>query len=690
MSETSPPEERSRRRTRLWDLEGWSLRWKVTAVLAVPVTVAMVLGGLRVQGELSNAVHFTSAAEQISGIPDIVSLEGAMGALVGGHASNTATPEDRELVETQLDRVSDFADTPDLDSNTADAIRKSVAEGRALVDLMDAPGTTIDTLADRQRAFAEGLLTEFDQVVSTVDDPEVVDKGAMLANAWQAQRRLFEETVGLIAILNDPTTPITNVVGATGGEAALLEVLGRYYDERSMEDRSQLDALRAGIDERSRLTAQGVEAIESGTGGLPILQLRTSLLQSKDTYTSLVSDAALDIAATVQNRADETRSAALRDTAIVVGTVLAALVLALLVSRSLVGPIRRLRYGALKAARRDLPDAIEQIKSSDDPRAISFDPVEVYTDEEIGQLARAVDDIHAQALKLAGEQAHLRLQINDMFETLARRSKSLVDQQLTLIESLEFEEKDPRRLESLFRLDHLAARMRRNGENLLVLAGTRSRRAQTDSIALGDILRAAISEVEDYQRVQMGATPEGSLSGAVATDVVHMLAELVDNALRASSPDTSVTFSFARAVDGGVLLEIADRGIGIPADQMFGINERLASGGEIGPETARHMGLFVVSRLAQRHGLTVRMRSTFDTARNPGVTVSIHIPTSLIVSPAERGTGHTGPQRAVQGRQQQAVAAPSRPALPQRRDGGRDAGAPPAPGLPPLPRRGEP
>ncbi|MFZ2176961.1 MAG: ATP-binding protein, partial [Rhodococcus sp. (in: high G+C Gram-positive bacteria)] len=269
--------------------------------------------------------------------------------------------------------------------------------------------------------------------------------------------------------------------------------------------------------------------------------------------------------------------------------------------------------------------------------------------------ARAVDDIHGQALKLAGEQAQLRLQINDMFETLARRSKSLVDQQLGLIENLEFEEKDPRRLDSLFRLDHLAARMRRNGENLLILAGTRARRAQTAPVALGDVLRAAISEVEEYQRVQMGATPEGALSGAVVTDVVHLLAELVDNALRASPPDTVVTFSFARAVDGGVLLEVADRGIGIPADDMRAVNERLASGGEVGPDTARHMGLFVVSRLAKRHGLTVRVRPTFDTARNPGVTVSIHIPNALIVSQATRQ--ETGPQRVIS-------APPSRLAIP--------------------------
>ncbi|QDQ89441.1 HAMP domain-containing protein [Rhodococcus sp. WB9] len=656
MSDDSPP------RAKFWDIEGWGLRWKVTAVLAVPVTVAMVLGGLRVQGELSNAVHFTEAADQIVVVPDIVALEASMGTVTSGYASGTLTKQDREDAESLMNDVSEQARNPELDPAVASSINQTVSDGRALLNLMDSPGVATDLLAERQRAFAADFIREVDDIVRPIEDSEVVDKGYQLTNAWQAQRRLFEQAMGLVIVKDvyagpdgrekarTGDIPTSAVVAAAGAESSLLDVLDRYYPKGD----ARLETLRNNINDRNALIDQGLADAARG-GMLPILQLRSSLIASRDVYQELTSEAANDIASTVQVRAAETRSAALRDTAIVLGTLLAALVLALLVSRSLIGPIRRLRYGALKAARRDLPEAIEQIKASDDPRALSFEPVAVHSSEEIGQLARAVDDIHGQALKLAGEQAQLRLQINDMFETLARRSKSLVDQQLGLIENLEFEEKDPKRLESLFRLDHLAARMRRNGENLLILAGTRVRRSQASPIPLGDVLRAAISEVEDYQRVQMGATPEGALSGTVVTDVVHLLAELVDNSLRASPPDTSVTFSFARAVDGGVLLEIADRGIGIPADDMRAVNERLASGGEVGPETARHMGLFVVSRLAKRHGLTVRLRSTFDTARNPGVTVSIHIPNALIVSQAARQD--TGPQRRI-------PAAPVRTAIP--------------------------
>ncbi|NLG54108.1 MAG: HAMP domain-containing protein [Rhodococcus sp.] len=646
MDEYSPP------RAKFWDIEGWSLRRKVTAVLAVPVTVAMLLGGLRVGAELNNAVQYTAAANQASGIPTMVALEASMGTLTAGVASGTALPEDRKVVDDLVAAVADEARNPELSREVSSSINKSLADTRSLLELMDSGGVPSETLADLQRALAAQFLSTTELILGPVQDPEVSEMSLQLMTAWQAQRRLFDQAMAMVSLMELYATPegrtmartgnipMNDMVFGTGSEFGLVELLHRYYDD----DDENIATLRNNITERLRMIDDGVEDARDG-GMLPVLQLRSSLIGSKNLYQTLTVESATSITDTVTTKAADGRAAALRDMGLVMGTLIAALVLALLVSRSLIGPVRKLRYGALKAARRDLPQAIEKIKSSDDPRDLSFEPVPVTTDEEIGQLARAVDDMHGQALKLAGEQAQLRLQISDMFETLARRSKSLVDQQLGVIEKLEFEEKDPKRLESLFRLDHLAARMRRNGENLLVLAGTRVRRNQSGAVPLGDVLRAAISEVEDYQRVQLGATPEGALSGGAATDIVHLLAELIDNALRASPPGSPVTFGFARAVDGGVLLEIADRGIGVPSDELTEINERLASGGEVGPETARHMGLFVVSRLAQRHGLTVRMRATFDTARNPGVTVSIHLPTSLIVS--QSGRFDTGQMPAV-------------------------------------------
>lgn len=615
---------------RLWNIEGWGLRWKVTAVVAVPVTVAMVLGGLRVQDELSNASHFSQSAEQASIVAPLLAMDTAFGLYVGGAASGTGSPADAEQVTRTIEELREAAANPELDPALGPNLDRVIADTEVLRSEMANLG--LEDLAARTNAIQSDAAQIVSGVITPIADEEILNEGNRLIDAWASQRRLFDQAMAILALAENPRAPDTEMISSAGAELALIDVLARYFPEND----ATLTTLRQGVKDRN-----GMMAV-APPGAPPLFELRDSMIASQQIYTTLIKNSTTSIGSKVAAQASATRSAALRDAALVLATLLATILLGLLVARSLVRPIRRLRQGALQVANRDLPEAIDRIKEGDDAGAMEFDPIPVQTTEEIGQLARAVDDIHGQALRLAGEQAHLRLRIGDMFETLARRSKSLVDQQLGLIENLEFEEKDPKRLESLFRLDHLAARMRRNGENLLILSGTRTRRGHTAPVQVGDVVRAAMSEVEDYQRVEVKATPQGAISGAVATDVVHLLAELLDNSLRASPPESKVTFNFSRAVDGGLLLEITDRGIGIPPAEMVVINDRLASGGEVSPETARHMGLFVISRLADLHGLTVRMRPTFDTARNQGVTVSVHIPHTALVSPVTMAL--TGPQ----------------------------------------------
>ncbi|MBW8710512.1 MAG: hypothetical protein JF631_05395, partial [Mycobacterium sp.] len=253
---------------------------------------------------------------------------------------------------------------------------------------------------------------------------------------------------------------------------------------------------------------------------------------------------------------------------------------------------------------------------------------------ELGHLARAIDDIHFQAVRLAGEHG-VRLQIGEMFETLSRRSRSLVEEQLALIETLELDEDDPVRLDHLFRLDHLVTRMRRNGDNLLVLADTVEHHRRSGPVALPEVLRAAMSEVEQYRRVTLGPTGDVSIVGAAAGDVGHLIAELLDNALRYSPPESSVSVTVYRAVDAGILVEVVDRGLGMSAEDLRAANERLALGGEVTSETAKRMGLFVVGRLARRHEATVRLRTTDALNGQPGVTASVYLPGALIAPPAE-------------------------------------------------------
>jgi signal transduction histidine kinase len=334
------------------------------------------------------------------------------------------------------------------------------------------------------------------------------------------------------------------------------------------------------------------------------------------------------VTSAVRDRAEAQRGTLIRDAVMVGGTILLALIIVILVARTLVRPLRRLRDSALKVAHEDLTTEIERVRAGE--AAAQITPIPVHTSEEVGQVAHAVDELHEQAVFLAAEQSRLQLQIGDMFETLSRRSRSLVDQQLSLIDRLERNEEDPERLESLFRLDHLAARMRRNGANLLVLSGAKVPREHAEPLPISALINAAASEVEDYARVVTATVPDSEVTGAVAGDLVHLLAELLDNALRYSPPISQVRVSAVHTANGGLVIEVSDIGLGMTESDLRVANTRLQSGGQVDPYTARHMGLFVVGRLAAQHGLVVRLRSTVAGEPNSGTTAGVYVPAELL------------------------------------------------------------
>ena len=342
-----------------------------------------------------------------------------------------------------------------------------------------------------------------------------------------------------------------------------------------------------------------------------------------EAYDDLSVDLLNDIDKNLTEAANDARGLAIANAVVTIALLIAAIFLALLVSRMLLNPIRRVREGALEVANTRLPEMVAKIRAGGDPGEIT--PIDVHTHEEMGQLARAVDDMHRQAVHLASGEAHLRSQVGEMFSTLSRRNTSLINQQLGLIERLEKDEEDPNRLESLFRLDHLASRMRRTADSLMVLADAPVQTGENDALALGDVFQAAMAGVQEYQRVQIESSPPEKVNGAAAADVVHMMTELVDNALAFSPPTAPVKISTKQAGDS-TIVEISDGGLGIAQDVLNSLNEDLRSGGEVTPETARRMGLLVVSRIATRHGITVSL------ARNPrgGTTATVLLPPALL------------------------------------------------------------
>ncbi|MGX2994301.1 nitrate- and nitrite sensing domain-containing protein [Streptomyces sp. JNUCC 64] len=364
-----------------------------------------------------------------------------------------------------------------------------------------------------------------------------------------------------------------------------------------------------------------------------------------------------------------------------------SLVGAFVVARSMIRSLRRLQDTATRVAQDRLPELIKQLSEAD-PQDVdtSVESVGVHSRDEIGQVAAAFDDVHREAVRLAAEQALLRGNVNAMFTNLSRRSQGLIQRQLSLISELESREADPDQLSSLFKLDHLATRMRRNGENLLVLAGEEPGRRWTRPVPLVDVLRAAASEVEQYERIELSSVPGTEVAGRVVNDLVHLLAELLENATSFSSPQTKVKVTGHALPDGRVLIEIHDTGIGLSPEDLAAINERLASPPIVDVSVSRRMGLFVVGRLSQRHGIRIQLRPS----DSGGTTALVMLPVDVAQGGKRGPVGKPGgpgapgggaPAGFPGGGPATAQASLGAPAARQNRPGGQNG-----PGLPGGPR----
>jgi signal transduction histidine kinase len=602
-------------------LAGWPLRWKVAATMVLPLLLAASFGGLRIENALSAASKLSVASGDTRIVVPAVELVDRLDGLASAAASGAPTEEPLTQFDASATALASSIRSSDFDPTVAAALTTASSTARTLRDEIASGPVPQQWIAEQVQRVVIDVVSAIATTTANLDDRAVRQLADRLMNALAAQRALTTQRVLVAApdFVNSLELR-TKAADAAGAEVAAIDRLAQLAP--TGESKGLREASDVRRDAYSRLLGASVYAS----------QFTTAMHASVEQYRAMVQQLSSDLEGMVHTRANASKSAALRDTAIILGAVLAALVFALGVGRSLIRSIGRLRHGALQVAQVQLPEEIDRLSKGGGVPEITALPVR--TNEEVGQLARAIDDIHFQAVRLAGEHG-IRLQIGEMFETLSRRSRSLVEEQLALIETLELDEDDPVRLDHLFRLDHLATRMRRNGDNLLVLADTVERHRQSGPVPLPEVLRAAMSEVEEYRRVKSGQSVDVSLVGTAAGDIGHLIAELLDNALRHSPPESSVSVTVSRAVDAGILVEVADLGLGMPAEDLRAANDRLAVGGAVTSETAKRMGLFVVGRLARRHGATIRLRTTAALTSWPGVTASVYLPGELIAPPAE-------------------------------------------------------
>ncbi|MDH6122995.1 signal transduction histidine kinase [Kitasatospora sp. GAS204A] len=690
-------------------MRNWRIRTRLIALLLLPVVVALVFGGLRIQTaaqssqQLAQMSNLSDLAVKATALADALQTERDVSAgplTQNPSQQNSQVTAARSTTDAATKAYNARADSFDgMDLSGGNSLLMQV---RTDMELLATTRNTAYSNIDNVEATITGYDTIIKDLLSISQDIALASSNPDLVKATRALEQFSEEKES-----------------SSEQRALISAALARQPADMSPSDQSFGLRLRTAY-------SNAVSNFNAIYGITPALKLRArqtynTNIQLADRYAGQVlgnngiqqadprtyedwyeqasvridTDRAIESQLLEELKGEAQSLQAQADNDVILNGVVVALVLlvavlgAALMARSMVRGLTKLQNAAEDVAERRLPELVKTLSETDPHDVdVTVEPVGVNSTDEIGHVAHAFDMVHSEAVRLAAEQALLRGNINSMFTNLSRRSQGLIQRQLSLISELESREADPDQLASLFKLDHLATRMRRNGENLLVLAGEDPGRRWTRPVPLVDVLRAAASEVEQYERIELATVPSAEVAGRVVNDLVHLLAELLENATSFSSPQTRVRVTGHALPDGRVLIEIHDTGIGLSPDDLAEINERLANPPTVDVSVSRRMGLFVVGRLSLRHGIRIQLRPS----DSGGTTALVMLPIDVTNSADRRaarpgagqgqgqaqGSGQGQPGRGQRGvaptpRQQRTLPGGPAPALGQ---GGGPAGAP--------------
>ncbi|MEU7706405.1 sensor histidine kinase [Streptomyces nodosus] len=696
-------------------LRNWRISTRLVSLLALPVVAATTLGGMRISEnmdqieQLDNMKLLTEMTTQATQLAAALQEERDQSAGPLAHGANASDftvkgVRDRtdRAKQTFLEGTQEIGDA--TDQGRLSGVRDSIVGIASELNNLSAIRANAYKSARNSTQTVEAYHRLIDHLLSLSQDmaeatsnPEMIQRTRALA-AFSTSKEYASMQRAVIAA----ALPANNT---TFGD---LSENDRQYALSALESQdSQLDSFRSiygeGVDELLKPIDQASPTIEKADAYAGHILKSAAGLKNEDkhSYKDWIDDDSAKIQQMksiegqlleeMEQKARGLKSASQRE-AIISGALIllvlgVSLVGAFVVARSMIRSLRRLQDTATKVAQERLPELVKQLSDSD-PQDVdtSVESVGVHSRDEIGQVAAAFDDVHREAVRLAAEQALLRGNVNAMFTNLSRRSQGLIQRQLSLISELESREADPDQLSSLFKLDHLATRMRRNGENLLVLAGEEPGRRWTRPVPLVDVLRAAASEVEQYERIELASVPGTEVAGRVVNDLVHLLAELLENATSFSSPQTKVKVTGHALPDGRVLIEIHDTGIGLSPEDLAQINERLAAPPTVDVSVSRRMGLFVVGRLSQRHGIRIQLRPS----DSGGTTALVMLPVDVAQGgkkPAPGKPGQGAPQSGGPAAAQAAAGAAA--ARRQAQQGGGASGPAGGRGLGAAPQRGQ-
>ena len=618
----------------------WPLLVKLAMVLLVPVVGGMVLGVLRVKADVELADSYADIARIASVrtelVPTLVSIQHernlAMQQPVGRLSDFREAAADTDRVIATTDRL--IQQIPDLGDTATSGYRNLAPAFGSLQAMREliASGVNPSSVLAGYNVVITAVLNFDRALVGRFPDQELNGTSQALYDLQQAHEQVsLQHAIITLGLVRGTLTEAErdNVIQSD------VRLEDRLADTRAVappELWRQYLATVAGEDVDKRESIE--EAAQEGRlPGITLTSWDRSSNITAELMATVASTAAAKLEADSLHLQDLVSNRAGAQAVLLLIMVLLATGIGGVLGRYLLRSLGTLRRTALDVAHNRLPEVVASIRAGEGKVEIA--PVPLRTTEEFGQLARAFDAVNDQAVRSAAEEASLRSSMRNIFTNLSRRSQGLVERQLRLMEQLEQKTEDPEALANLFRLDHLATRMRRNNENLMVLSGMDVGRRTSEPMSLVDVLRSAVSEVEQYQRAVVRSAPMLRVVGYAAGDLGRTVAELVENATAFSPPDSQVIITSARESDGSVRIEILDSGIGMAEEELAEANQKIAIGGGVDVPVSRQMGLFVVGRLASRHGILARLSKRED---GPGLRAAVIVPPDLVAADANADT----------------------------------------------------
>jgi signal transduction histidine kinase len=631
-------------------LRNWPVSTRLIAVIVLALLMGLIFGGLRVASAADSAAEFgrvsqlAALGQQVTGL--VQALEDERDETAG--QLPVTSPKDLQRWYNATDAAAARVRTlaagiggsfPANIQSRVSAMLSVINNHTQLERTAQASQSALSVIAD-YAAPINNMIALDDQIAQGTSDAQLVNDVQTLNSVSLAKDQAAQQRALLFNALSQQIFADGVQQALTTAESEELTDLTAFKTTATAAEQNTFNNTVAGplVNQAQEIEIY-VEGLPLGTIGLNIGAGALGFgpkaapgvwYSAQSAKVDDMQQVELGVAQNIVSRAQSLQSGAEGDalfTAILTAVILLLVLLAtVVVARSLVGPLRKLREGALNIATVELPERVRLLGEAQDPStSLEVEPIDVLSTDEIGQVARAFDQVHSEAIRLASNEAMLRNSFNAMFVNLSRRSQSLIERLVRMIDSLEQNEGDPERLSNLFAMDHLVTRMRRNSENLLLLAGHEGARKWSEPVSLADVARAAVSEIEQYSRVTLKIQPGIAVTGPAVSDVVHLLAEVIENATIFSAKDTPVAVAAQELTSGGVLIEVSDSGVGIPEARLAEMNWRLDNPPVMDVSVSRHMGLFAVARLAERHGVRVRLRP-----RSPhGLTALVWLPDSV-------------------------------------------------------------